>query len=80
MENKNIGGFARKVIRQVLGGEKGQSVIDAIEKGYLPALTALVQGNFGLFINLLPEDAKDGLLKAALKKAGPMGAVIGEVI
>lgn len=80
MENKNIGGFARRLIRQSFGTDKGQALIDAAEKGYLPALTALVGGNFGLFINLLPADAKEGLLKAALAKAGPVGVILEELL
>jgi hypothetical protein len=37
----NIGAFSRLVIKQILGGEKGQGVIDAIEQGLGSAIGAL---------------------------------------
>ena len=71
MQSKNIGNFARSVIRTVIKNKtESQAVIDAIEKGYLPALDALIKGRFQEFWELLPASAQEEIFKLALSQFG----------
>ena len=73
MASKNIGALGRTIIRKAIGTDKGNTVIDAIEKGYLPALDALIKGKFGDFWELLPANAQEELFKLALSQFGTKG-------
>jgi len=75
MERKNIGSLTRALIKRLLGTDKGQAVIDIVEAGYLPALTCLVRGDLRGFLELLPAEAADALLKLGMKAAIEEGLV-----
>lgn len=69
MERKNIGSLTRALIKRLLGTDKGQAVIDIVEAGYLPALTCLVRGDLRGFLELLPAEAEDALIKLVIGSA-----------
>lgn len=73
MESKNIGSIGRTIIRRAIGTDKGNTVINAIEQGWLPALDALVRGKFGDFWGLLPASAQEQIFQLALSQFGTKG-------
>jgi hypothetical protein len=62
MQRKNIGNIGRRLLRQILGTVPGQAAIDAAELGILPALGALIRGDYRSFMSLMPKDLLDGLI------------------
>jgi hypothetical protein len=63
----NIGAFSRLVIKQILGGEKGQGVIDAIEQGLGSAIGALARRDVAGFLLAIPPELRAQLVEYAKK-------------
>ncbi len=67
----NIGKFARWSIRQVLGTEKGNMVIDFVEGGLLEAGNELIQGDIKGFLDALPAEIRTKIINYVLSILPP---------
>lgn len=66
----NIGALGRWVLRQTLGSQRGQEVIDALESGLWDAMEALRQKDFKRFWVSLPREWQDWLITQLSQRLG----------